>query len=347
MVSAPVRQLRPGESLPPGTEAVLNQLFGAEALRSSRHRAAYGNTSAWGDAGLERTDFMLNPMGHGWHIDRRALDASLLRSLRAQGVRVRCATRVAQSSWDGGSWEVVLDGKRPKTRARAIVDATGRAARVARSQGARRTRLDRLVAAYWLLADSEERERDSTTLVEAVPDGWWYTAPVPGHRRVAAFLTDADLLPPHPARTTHRWREHLALAPHVASALASNGLSLNQAPLFTDASVAYLDPLAGPGWAAAGDAAVSFDPLSSQGILTALLMGRDAGQAVAAVLMNADAEPLLRYSSNYATLLETHMRMRAAYYALEQRWPHAPFWTRRHAECAKIAMRSGSIPTAT
>ena len=331
LVSAPVRQLHPGESLPPGTEPVLNQLFGAAALRWRRHQAAYGNRSAWGGAGLERTDFMLNPLGHGWHVDRRALDASLLHSLRAQGVRVRCATRVAHCSWDRDHWEVTLDGKRHDVRARAIVDATGRAARIARSQGARRTRLDRLLAAYWLLADSRERGRDATTLVEAVPDGWWYTTPVPGRRRVAAFLTDADLLPPRAARATHHWRERLEQAPSVANALATAGLSLNHGPLITDASVAYLDPLTGPGWAAAGDAAVSLDPLSSQGILTALLMGRDAGHAVAAMLTNADPEPLLRYSQKYATLLETHTRMRAAYYALEQRWPHTPFWTRRHA----------------
>jgi flavin-dependent dehydrogenase len=326
-----VRHLHPGESLPPGTDAVLNQLFGAGALHWRRHRAAYGNRSAWGGAGLERSDFMLNPLGHGWHVDRRALDASLLHSLQAQGVRVHCATRAARSLWNEDRWEVKLDGTRPGLRARAIVDATGRAARVARSQGARRTRLDRLVAAYWLLANSEERGRDSATLVQAVPDGWWYTTPVPGQRRVVAFLTDADLLPPRAARTARDWHERLALAPHVANALARSGLSLNQAALITDASVAYLDQLTGPGWVAAGDAAVSFDPLSSQGILAALLMGRDAGQAVAAMLTNADPEPLLRYSSQYATLLESHMRMRGAYYALERRWPDAPFWTRRHS----------------
>ncbi len=331
LVSAPGRQLHPGESLPPGTEAVLSQLFGARALRWRRHLAAYGTRSAWGDADLERTDFMLNPLGHGWHVDRRALDASLLRSLRAQGVRVRRATRVAHCSRDGASWEVAFDGKRSGVRARAIVDATGRAARVARSQGARRARLDRLVAVYWLLGNSDEREPDSTTLVEAVPDGWWYTTPVPGRLRVAAFLTDADLLPPRAARTTRDWSERLALAAHIANALASAGLSLSHTPLVTDASVAYLDPLAGPGWAAAGDAAVSFDPLSSQGIPTALLMGHEAGQAVAAILTDGDPDPLLRYSSNYATLLENHVRMRAAYYALEQRWPHTPFWRRRHA----------------
>jgi 2-polyprenyl-6-methoxyphenol hydroxylase-like FAD-dependent oxidoreductase len=103
LVSAPLRRLQPGESLPPGTEAVLNQLFGAGALCWSRHRAAYENRSAWGAAGLDRSDFMLNPLGHGWHVDRRALDASLRQSLRAQRIRVRCATRVVHCSWNGGS----------------------------------------------------------------------------------------------------------------------------------------------------------------------------------------------------------------------------------------------------
>lgn len=330
LVAAPARRLHPGESLPPGTEVVLDGLFGDDPLRWRGHQPAYGNRSAWGGAGLEQTDFMLNPLGHGWHVDRRALDASLLQSLRARGVRVRGATRVAHSSWNGDYWEVMLAGKRPGVQARAVIDATGRAARIARSQGACRTRLDRLVAAYWLLANTRERERDSTTLVDAVPDGWWYTTPIPG-RRVVAFLTDADLLPPRAARTPAQWHERLALAPNVANILATARLRLAPAPMIADASVAYLNRLTGPGWAAAGDAAVSFDPLSSQGMVIALLMGRDAGQAVAALLTTADPRPLVDYGHDYATLLQTHMRMRTAYYALEQRWPDAPFWTRRRA----------------
>jgi flavin-dependent dehydrogenase len=324
---------------------VLNELFGAAGLHWRRHRAAYGNRSAWGSADLQQTDFMINPFGHGWHIDRAALDASLLHSLRTQAVPVRCGTRLVHCSRDGGSWQVILDGQRPVIRARAIVDATGRTARIARSQGARRTRLDRLVATYWLLANSHEHAGDASTLVEAVPDGWWYTTPIPGRRRVFAFLTDADLLPPRAARTTSAWRQRLTLAPNVAGALASAGLRLNDAPRMIDAGTAYLDHLTGPGWAAVGDAAVSFDPLSSQGILTALLMGRDAGHAVAAMLIDADPEPLLRYSSNYATLLETHMRMRAAYYALEQRWPNALFWIRRHTLANALSYEASSENT--
>ena len=165
--------------------------------------------------------------------------------------------------------------------------------------------------------------------MEAVADGWWYTTPLPGHRRVVAFLTDSDLMPSRSARTDQDWHRRLAQAPHVRDQLAQSGCSLHTNPPILDASVAHLDHPSGCGWLAAGDAAVSFDPLSSQGILTSLVMGQGAGHALAAILTRADRQPLIRWGAEYARLLETHLRLRAAYYALERRWPTAPFWARR------------------
>jgi flavin-dependent dehydrogenase len=43
-----------------------------------------------------------------------------------------------------------------------------------------------------------------------------------------------------------------------------------------EAGGARLEPLHGNGWLACGDAALSFDPLSSQGLLTALYSGKFA-----------------------------------------------------------------------
>ena len=48
---------------------------------------------------------------------------------------------------------------------------------------------------------------------------------------------------------------------------------------FSAAHSARLQPLAGPAWFAAGDAACSFDPLSSQGLLNALYSGLAAAEA--------------------------------------------------------------------
>lgn len=320
--------LRPGESLPPGTEPLLVELFGALGFRRDQHRPAYGNRSAWGGAELDANEFMFNPLGPGWHVDRRALDASLREAVLAQGVRVSAGTRVTKPSWQRDHWEVALEAARPPVRAHVIVDATGRAARIARSQGARRRRVDRLVAAYWQLEASDSRG-DSTTLVEAVADGWWYTTPVPDGRRVVAFLTDADLLPPRDARTAGAWRERVALAPHVRQALIDADSPLHASPRITDAAVAHLDRVAGDGWVATGDAAVAFDPLSSQGIVTALMMGHAAGRAVAGALTRSDTEPLAQYGAQYASLLEAHLNQRTEYYTVERRWAQAPFWQRR------------------
>jgi hypothetical protein len=169
-----------------------------------------------------------------------------------------------------------------------VVDATGRSARIARSLGARRRRADRLVAAF----RTESGDAGSATTVTAVEDGWSYRAPLPGGGSVVAFLTDADLLPRLPGQVT-------------------------------DASTSWLDRICGPGWLAAGDAAVAFDPLSSQGIVTALVMGREAG-LVAAGLVGVE-----EYDARYRSLRDEHLALRAAYYGLERRWPAAEFWRRR------------------
>jgi hypothetical protein len=58
-------------------------------------------------------------------------------------------------------------------------------------------------------------------------------------------------------------------------------------------------------------------------------MGRDAGHALAAILTRGDQQPLIDWGAEYARLLETHLRLRAGYYALERRWPTALFWSRR------------------
>jgi hypothetical protein len=69
---------------------------------------------------------------------------------------------------------------------------------VARRQGARRRADDRLIAfcTSFRPAASEPPDRDSRTLIESSVDGWWYTALIPSGRRIVAYFSDADLVPP-------------------------------------------------------------------------------------------------------------------------------------------------------
>jgi flavin-dependent dehydrogenase len=315
VAASATRGARRGESLPPGGERVVTAVFGTGAFCAERHRPSYGIRSAWGGERLDERDFVLHPLGDGWHLDRIAFDRDLLDAARERGVRVLDDGRVRWATRSGDVWTLERDGA-PAARGRVVVDASGRTATVARAQGARRRRVDRLFAVVWDLAGTVARDRDRTTVVEATPEGWWYTAPAPRHHRLAAFLTDADLLPPR----AQRW-DALTPPPHVRAALA--GRRPVAPPRATDASVAHLDRVAGPGWLATGDAVASFDPLSSQGIVTAVVLGRAAGETATAP---GEAHA---YAAAVERVLAGHLADRLAYYSLEDRFPSSPFWARR------------------
>jgi flavin-dependent dehydrogenase len=159
-------------------------------------------------------------------------------------------------------------------------------------------------------------DADATTTVQSTAGGWWYTSPVPGGRRVVAFLTDGDLLP-GALRSPLGFDRAARRVAHVATLLAAGAPA---PPIVVAAGTSYLEPVAGDGWLAAGDAAATFDPISSQGILTAVLMGREAARC---------AEQPAEFASRYRSIVARYDAERRATYALEQRWPTSAFWARR------------------
>jgi flavin-dependent dehydrogenase len=186
---------------------------------------------------------------------------------------------------------------------------------LARRLGAHRHRDDRLVAVYGVLSAAD---RDSRTLIEAVPGGWWYAALIPGGRRVVAFLTDADLLA----------AELRTPAGFAAAARLGAGGTLVAGPFTAPAFGSRLDPCCGDDWLAAGDAALAFDPISSQGILSALFGGLTAGRAADARL-RGDRDALPAYAQRLATIRAAYERNHAQAYALERRFTEHAFWARR------------------
>jgi 2-polyprenyl-6-methoxyphenol hydroxylase-like FAD-dependent oxidoreductase len=86
----------------------------------------------------------------------------------------------------------------------------------------------------------------------------------------------------------------------------------------------------GEGWLAIGDAALAFDPLSSQGLLFAL----HSALAAANVLIDSASVGKFTsatYSKWVQTVFEDYIRHYEGYYKLENRWPDSPFWRRRRA----------------
>jgi flavin-dependent dehydrogenase len=128
------------------------------------------------------------------------------------------------------------------------------------------------------------------SLVEAVPGGWWYSAPLPGGGLAVVYMTDADLQGSRLARTAEGWHRLLRGAGHTSRRVADGRYRGPERLRRVTATTSRLVCCAGEGWAAIGDAAATFDPLSSHGIYTALAGGFQVGRAIAWALSGDPAE---------------------------------------------------------
>jgi flavin-dependent dehydrogenase len=298
--------------------------------------------SLWGRTEAREAHFIENADGPGWLLDRRRFDAWLRDETEAAGARVLAGATLEAIAYDGRLWRVRTSSG-ITLEARLAVDAGGRAAPLARLAGARRVVLDRLVAVSVFLPCHAGPAFDRFTLVEAVADGWWYSAPLPDGRRVVTFFTDSDLAP----RTLGdaAFRRRLGRAPATAErcggAAGVRRLELEAAPRVVSANTSRLTAVAGDAWLAVGDAAASFDPLSSQGIETALSSARLAAQA-ALRRLEGDADALPAYPSHVRETWRRYLYERARVYEQEMRWPDAPFWKRRHAHLPHAAADRGA-----
>lgn len=321
---------RIGESLPPAVRRLFADMGLWESFLAEEHAPCHGNRAAWGMEEPVVTDFLRDPDGPGWHLDRRRFDGWLRRAAIARGAALLAPASLGALERDGPRWRALLEtaeGPRPLA-ARLVIDAGGRAAPAARLLGARARAEDKLVAGW--LHGHDRREGSRMTYVEAVEDGWWYTAPLPGGRRVLAFHTDADL----PAARVAGDREALlgrAEAPRgLAAELGDAGFVPDTELGFTAANSATLTPCAGPGWLSAGDAALRFDPLSSQGLFNALFTGLAAAEAADRAL-GGDAGAMPGYAGTIQGIRDAYRRHLSLYYGAEARWPAAPFWQRRRS----------------
>jgi 2-polyprenyl-6-methoxyphenol hydroxylase-like FAD-dependent oxidoreductase len=170
---------------------------------------------------------------------------------------------------------------------------------------------------------------DSRTLTEAAPDGWWYAALLPAAELAVAFVTEPRLARRMDLLSPAGFAARLAETRWLSARIGPGALAVLAGPRGADAGSARLDRVSGDGWVAVGDAAISLDPLSSQGILTALFTGLRAGRAIAA---NLGGQPgaLNGYARQIEEIWRAYRSNREACYAAETRWPYRPFWTGRN-----------------
>ncbi|MFZ1005275.1 MAG: FAD-dependent monooxygenase [Candidatus Sulfotelmatobacter sp.] len=322
-----------GECLPPGIRPMLEKAGVWEAFLRAGHTVSVGIRSSWGSHELADRDFLLSPYGAGWHIDRTRFDAMMRDSALCNGAEgLEClALRDVKPTAEGWRIKLSTDSGDHSVDSSFIIDATGRACVFARRVGAQRIAMDRLVgAAGYFSFGATSSLMEPMLLLEAVENGWWYTAPLPEGKLIAVFLTDADSIQREKLTQPDRWMAQLASTVEQSQRIQKHGLALDGEIRIVQAESSFLDRVAGDGWLAAGDAAASFDPLSAQGIMSAISSGLDAAHAAAARL-SGDRKALVAYADRVRRSYAEYLTHRSVYYRIERRWLNGEFWKTRHA----------------
>lgn len=311
---------RVGETLPPMIRHQLTALGVWEQFLECGPLPSYGIRTAWEAPAPRHQDFVQNPYGCGWHVDRARFDAMLASAAAQAGATLFLPARAGSCSKTAdGAWtvEVSQNGVSSSLSGRMLVDATGRKAMLASRLGGKADVADRLIGA---VSFCEKSEIAQWTLIEAVENGWWYSVPLPDAGMVFAYMTDSDLW------MDRKWDELLQLAPLTFARAGDRPIPL-PSQIVSAASVVRC-PVAGPSWMAIGDAALAFDPLSGQGVFKSIETGVRCGSVIARYF-DGDSSVPAEYEAWVNETYQSYLSTRAQFYSSVARWPESPFWERR------------------
>lgn len=347
---------RIGETLPAASAVFLQRLGLWQSFLRCGFLPTHGTAAAWGSAELYHNESITSPYGGGWHLDRAAFDQWLLKTAMDRDIHYlsHCQLRHSQFNNTTQQWTCSLvegPGRQTPLTCDFIIDATGRGAHFARGQGAQRIAADRLVGVYGIFAGHPERSREGGyTLVESQPQGWWYSAKLPDNRWVVALMSDATTIKHNRLKTYGQWYHLLRQTQHTWPRLDGVVPAANtgEAKLtLVAAHSQYLDHCVGPGWLACGDAASSYDPLSSLGLFKAFRTGLYSAYAVTDFLTATTAPQralgLRKYQHLVAREYQAYQQTKAAYYAQEQRFS-TPFWHQQNGHFSASETMASAQP---
>ena len=328
-----------GECLPPRVKPALRLLGLEDAFLADNHLSMQGYCVSWDKSGQYERDFLRSPYGCGWLLNRKRFDQMLVNAGMESGGLYHWQTKLINITQNETNphWQIeCLTDKQPVYfTAKALVDASGRSRSVARRLGGKSRRDDNLIAFVSRVDHTQcHTLPPQDVLIESSANGWWYSAPFSSKYSTLCYFTDGDLPIPKNSNTLLDWSLQL---PNMKRRLLGAIIPKYEPLIRTAAYTSALEACVGNRWIAIGDAACSFDPLSSYGITSALGSGYYGAAALAGELKGKPNQ-----LASYQTLMQ-----RTFLEFLEQRFTEyqkvdqfdSTFWQRRSANGGLLTPR--------
>jgi flavin-dependent dehydrogenase len=323
---------RIGESLTPSILPVLDFLKLRQTVENAGFLRMPGHTVCWGSPEPRTGYYSPDKSRMGFQVWRESFDTLLLENARCQkGVEIKLGTGVNEVNVDRRGVTVHAARQGP-IRTRFFVDATGHAGVLARQDLRQRDPDFKTLAVtgYWRDAAAPAGDDFGNTLLEAYENGVVWSVPLHNGLRNVTVLVDWS--------QGRRIRE-LGLRDFYLSEMAKlsyvskflGAACLPVAPRVSDATLYTARQFAGERFLLLGDAGLFIDPLSSEGVQTAMASAITGAVVVNTILSRpaTTASALTFYRDAQNNAYSTHYRQSAEYYDQERRWPDSIFWRKR------------------
>jgi flavin-dependent dehydrogenase len=315
-----------GESLTGGILPLLQVLGVLPRIESGQFLKAPHSTVLWaGQLNSKETH-------GGYQVDRGVFDELLLREAKSAGALLIQPARVLNVT-RGQYWSIDLE-EDAMLEARFLAIAAGRSPILSSKKIPFGVRTFALYA-YWNGVDPGRGE----TLVEAGPSQWYWGAPIPDGTFNATVFVDTENAKKE--KYLHLMHQSTLLSPRIRGGVCGE-ICVCDATSFLDEDVVSSN------FIKVGDAALTIDPLSSQGVHTA------AGTAIhAAIVINTildrpgDTEIAMDfYRRRIADSAQFHAHTAAQQYREQSTISHSSFWRKRATLVAARERRtSGRLTT--
>jgi flavin-dependent dehydrogenase len=292
---------------------------------------AYASKSYWGSDRVATTNSIFTTEESTFQMDREKFDFKLIETAAERGATVYPRTKCLDyKQLEDKSWRVSLihatEGKFT-IHANYLVDASGRSANVCRKVGGTSQKYDSLMGVgLFLELDSESKKFEQT--LESVELGWWYAACLPSNKMVMTFFSDADIISEHKIHELKTWNKLLHESNHMKH-LLHKAQALSDKLWVRNAQTQVSDTKNLDRFIAVGDAALSFDPISSMGIGFSISSAVFAAKHIAKELEEGSSTINL-YQEDLSRIFNQYLQIKKRYYKEEKRWPTSNFWQRRN-----------------
>ncbi len=325
---------RIGESCPPDTIVLLKQLGVAKEFYEANHQPCPGYASVWGKDDVGYNDFIVNPMGPSWRLNRKKFDTMLVNRAINLGANMLWETRFLDAEQTSEGYELRLRNRKTNKEqtitALFVVDASGTNARFAKSIGIQKNIEDRLFAAV-RFSKISNGEASKQVQIEAVKEGWWYSSLLPENRLVTMMVVEKEQLMFLQNENYSGFEKALHNTEFVSQRLKK--LTTTNHEFYTWPIYSGILPkIEGKNWIAIGDAASSYDPVAAHGIYKGMNDGIEASANVLGYFNQQLKEET--FSAQVKARYANYQKNRAFAYSIEQRWSQSSFWKHRNEKYA-------------